>query len=201
MNMLSNTTFLRSRTVIHAGGASLLLVALLTYYCAVHRPLVTSAADDADRSQQLTELLDDSQSVFKENRAVSLELTSLTAQIDVIHQRIPTTAAESDYHAAVAQVAQQEGVQIIEHNRGQATTHVDCSELNVQLKCIGDYASICRFVDRLQKLPRIATVSQFTLQTVEGHTQYPVEISLVLYYGLRNRSNDSTTANSAEGTS
>jgi Tfp pilus assembly protein PilO len=201
MNRLINITLRCSRTVIHAGGAGLLLVVLLTYYYAVHRPLVTSADDDADRSRQLTKLLAASRSVFEENRAANNELSNLTTRINGIRGRIPATALESDYHAALALVAQQEGVQIIENKRGQATTHVDCSELSIQLKCIGDYASICRFVDRIQKLPRIATVSKFTLQTVEGHAQYPVEIGLALYYGLRNGSNDATATKSAEETS
>ena len=59
------------------------------------------------------------------------------------------------------------------------------SQVDLSLRCVGEYPNMCRFIERLEKIPRKSTVTQLIVQHVEGHIDYPFEIRIILYFGLQ----------------
>jgi hypothetical protein len=59
--------------------------------------------------------------------------------------------------------------------------------MHVTLKGEGSFASVCSFVDKLNKLTRLSKVKDLTLSAVEGGADYPMTATLVIYFALEGK--------------
>jgi len=169
---------------IHACGMVTVVLAALGYYYVVHAPLRSRADADGLRSQQLTGLLEGSKRSIHTHRQVHDQLREVSAAVERVRSHLPMNPEEGQFLAEAGKIADAEGLQIIDYRRGAAMAHPTHSHIELGLKCIGDYDGLCRFVDQLEKNPRISSVQEFTLQVVPGHEKLPFEIRFLLYYGL-----------------
>lgn len=177
----------RLKLAINLGGIVACFVTSLSYYSLIHKPLQEKAEADHQRVNQVRGLLGEAMKLRKQRAALSTEQRALEKLVAGVHERLPATAEDGEFLAVAAQVAEDEGLQIIDYQRGQATTKDGHSQIDLGLKCIGDYAGLCRFLTRLEEMPRVSNVTQLRLQTLPGKKLYPVEIRLVLYYGLETK--------------
>ena len=65
--------------------------------------------------------------------------------------------------------------------------------MQVTLKGEGSFASVCAFLDRLNKLTRLSKVKDLTLSAGEDSPDYPMTATLVIYFALQGKD-----ANSAQ---
>jgi len=175
------------KLAINLGGIFASLVISLTYYFQIHTPLEEQAEADHQRVEQVRDLLGEAVELRKQRATLLEEQQALEKLVEGVHERLPATADDGEFLAVAAQVAKEEGLQIIDYQRGQAALKEGHSQIDLGLKCIGDYAGLCRFLTRLEEMPRVSNVTQLRLQTLPGKSVYPVEIRLVLYYGLETK--------------
>ncbi len=55
------------------------------------------------------------------------------------------------------------------------------SQTEVDFRCLGSYASICRFLDQAEQLAKTTKLSKFQLGPASGFDQYPIQLTFVLY--------------------
>ena len=194
MNQSRHTGLAGTQLLLHGAGCAILVVVSLVYFLLVHRPMVLSRRADGERAAQLTSLVRQSPQVVKENRLVNEHLVSLHETIAQVRRHVPRTASEGSFLADVTRIAEQEGLRITDYRRGRSVSEATHSRIDLGLKCLGTYEGLCRFLNQLEQLPRVSTVTQLTLQSVDSQPPYPFEIRLVLYFDLA----DSTRNESAE---
>ncbi len=48
-----------------------------------------------------------------------------------------------------------------------------------------NYYGICGFLDSLARLPRVTTIEKLVLDAETTNERYPVDMTIVLYYGIQ----------------
>jgi Tfp pilus assembly protein PilO len=66
---------------------------------------------------------------------------------------------------------------------GQKTARDGIGQLSVSLQCEGSFASVARFLDAIQKLPRACYVSSLKIAAEEGTPLLRGDLGLLLLYG------------------
>ena len=185
MTLSNNSGSTGARLTVHAVGLGSLLVIALAFYFLAYRGQTQQRVEHEMRADQLVQLLNGSSRASQEYDDQQKLLTRLQKEIGNVRSHVPETADDGAFLTALSDIAEEENLQITDYRRSRSTTHASHSQLELQLKCVGDYESLCRFVDRVQAMPRITRVSHINLQSVAGSRSYPFEIRLVLYHGLR----------------
>ena len=122
-----------------------------------------------------------------EHQALTEQLADLRQRAKMIRQRIPDQPLEAEFLQQLTEIADSEGLTIRDYQRGSASVTSTHSQLEIRIEGEGDYAGLCGFLDRIARLPRVARV-QF-MQVLEPadaeQMMYPIDISLMLYFGVR----------------
>lgn len=170
--------------VIHLAGL-LTIVAVVGLYQVVVSALIAReqqeiASEAADKEQFLAQTDD----VRAEHKQLTERLEQLETNAVTMRFRIPEQPREAEFLKQVTQAADEEGLKIHKYERGTLDRKSTHAEFNVRLSCEGDYRAIVGFLDRLARLPRVATVQSMSLAAGTADT-YPFDLSLLLYYGAQ----------------
>ncbi len=138
-----------ARLAVHGLGFGLLALTAALFVFAVHRPLARARADHLQRSEQLAALLEGSGEVRRQNTALRQELKALNEQVQDVRARVPAYAEDGAFISQLAAAAEDEGVQLIDYRRGRAVETSAHSHIELDLKCVGTYAALCRFLNRV----------------------------------------------------
>jgi Tfp pilus assembly protein PilO len=112
-------------------------------------------------------------------------LADLEERAKAIRKRIPDEPQGAEFLRLLTSSADQEGVKILNFRTGAPAPQEGLSKLTLELTLEGDYPNLCGFFDRLARIPRVATVDKLNLEGLTESSQYPVEMTLVLYFGMR----------------
>ena len=152
MNSLfpNNRRLLRISVAV-AGGALWGMI-LLGYYSLVHCPIELRGEAQRDRINKLQVELNDNSNVYATNRKLKSTLGDLQEQIDTIRRRVPNEPLEAQFLSDATTIAEEERLDIIDFHRQAIDNFADYSEVEVVIRGQGSYDSICRFLDRVNKL-------------------------------------------------
>lgn len=115
-------------------------------------------------------------------RQAEQELQKGEAHARQLRERIPRVPDEAEFLGQLSRVAELTGLQIRDFRRGPVTVKESYSELRVDLTCSAKYAELCRFLEELDKLPRILTIDKLTVNVEENEKEYPIDLSLSVYF-------------------
>ncbi len=170
---------------IHALAALLLMAGVAIYLGWFYGPLQARAHRAQSQADQLKTLLRESDIVLARHGEVERELQELVAATTEMRRRIPAAPAVGDYLTSIGEIAAEEELYIQDYRQIAEVQHPVHSQIDLALKCEGGYRQLCRFMERLEKLPRVSRLSQLTLRSVPNEDRYAIEIRLVLYHGLQ----------------
>jgi len=168
---------------LHGLGAFVAAVVVPTVWWMTSAPLEFAHRDHAARTSELAELLERSNEVKAEHARLTAALQQFKADAVAIQQRIPAESLEAEFLAQLTETAQTEGVHILDYRPGVATARDEYSQMEIGLSCQGTYASLCRFVSRLEEMPRLAHLVALQIEGQPPASIYPAEMSLVIYFG------------------
>lgn len=171
--------------MFHAGGALSLVVGILSYHFVASALIKKRHEESRQRISELDVKLARGDQIRNDHRAFTTSLTQIEDRADSMRQRIPDLPHETEFLRQVSEAAQLEGLTVLDYQRVSTTTKETHSQLEVRLNCEGDYASICGFLDRMTKLERVATVERMLVTSTPGSEVYPLDLTLVLYFGAR----------------
>ncbi|MCH7726757.1 MAG: type 4a pilus biogenesis protein PilO [Planctomycetes bacterium] len=138
-----------------------------------------------ERIESLRQLLGEAGQVQKEHSNLTQTLKATERRATEIRQRIPDHPNEADFLKKITEAAEAKGLVISEYRRGVLRTEETHSQLDVQVIGEGSYRSICEFVDQVAALSRISKVKTLHINRIDNDQAYPVEITFVLYFGLK----------------
>lgn len=169
----------------HSVGVAVLIGGgVLAYYFAF-RPLAEAKADIVKRQVHSQELLDQGPSIEKRFLDLEERVEDLAVALDESADRVPATPEEAEFLAQVAQLAQMSELVIVDYRAGEVLTKEMHQEMTLALSTTGTYASICLFLEHLNKLPRLCRVAEVKVGTDQKGEIYPCEMTLTIYYGLK----------------
>ena len=103
----------------------------------------------------------------------------------MLQTRVPDKPQEAEFLADVSRLANELGLTIRDYQPGAALSEPSHTELQVDLVCSGNYASICGFLDRLSKLPRYSSVARLQVDADGKSPECSAKMSVILYYGVQ----------------
>lgn len=174
----------RMNWLVHLAGVLSLVAGGALYQAVVSTLIDREKREIAAESVEKEKFLAQAQDVRAEHKALTTRLEQLENNAVNMRQRIPEQPREAEFLKHVTQAADDEGLKILRYERGPIDRKPTHSEFTVRLSCEGDYRAVVGFLDRLAKLPRVATVRSMSL-TSGATTTYPFDLSLVLYYGAQ----------------
>ncbi|MFO0790602.1 MAG: type 4a pilus biogenesis protein PilO [Pirellulales bacterium] len=178
--------------MLHYAGVLATVLSVWAGYKYIHAPTVESINATSAQIDELMLSVQNATIIREQHRIVSAKLHEVTTQIANLQQRVPTNDDSGEFLNQLSQLAHDEQVSITAFNPEKPEPRAGYTEMYVTLKGTGSFRSICMFVDKLSKLPRLSKVKDFTLSADEGSTEYPLSATLVIYFGLRGNQAESS---------
>lgn len=172
--------------VIHSLGAVLCacLIGIVGYFIA--RPLAESRKTSTNEAIRLERLVHTNRQMYAELDALRQEFSIAEERANAIRRRIPTNREEAEMLENLSQLAKETRVTIKDYRRGEMTQNERFARMQVQLQCLGSFASICEFLSAINDLQRLTTIDSLQITTAEDPNRYPVNLTIALYQRLTN---------------
>jgi Tfp pilus assembly protein PilO len=173
--------------LLHYAGLLATVACAASGYSLVHAPAIEHVAATSAQIEELRLSVKNAPIAREHHQKVSAKLFAVRDRIAAIQRRVPQDAEAGTFLKAVTELATQEQLAIKDFHPEKPTSRNGFAEMQVTLKGIGSYASICKFLDRLSKLTRLSKVKDLTLSAADDAGQYPMTATLVIYFGLQGK--------------
>jgi hypothetical protein len=188
--MLPNKAIIDDETrrfgrILHYSGVLAGVVCATVAYSLVHAPTAKIIANTGLRIDELALSVENAPLIREQHRKVSQSLHEVEARIAAVRRRVPRHADGGAFLREVAQIADTEKLAIKDFQPATPTAKAGYAEMQVTLKGQGSYASICAFIDKLNKLTRLSKVRDLKLSAADGAAEYPMTATLIIYFGLQ----------------
>ena len=174
--------------LLHGIGVLCVLSTLFAYHFTFRRAFNKQQLEHRTKIVELQKSLRTKVAVRNEHARLNEALAELEELAKHVNARIPESAQEGEFLRQVSEAAQAESMEISNYQRGNRFERESHSELEVQFVCEGGYANICGFLDRLDKMSRVATIQRMELKADPDRSVYPVQFNLLLYFGIKKQS-------------
>jgi len=171
--------------LLHYAGVLITVVCATAAYTMLHAPTARAISDTSLKIQELLLSVENAPIIRQQHRKVSQTLRDVTERIEDVQRRVPRDADAGEFLKEISRIAAAERLAIQDFQPEKPTTKNGYAELQVTLKGQGSFATVCTFIDRLNKLTRLSKVKDLTLSAIDGAANYPMTATLVIYFGLR----------------
>ena len=182
--------------ILHYAGLLATVVCAAAGYAMLHAPTSRAMSETSLQIEELLLSVQNMPIIRDQHRKVSETLRVVTERIEQVQRRVPRDADAGEFLKEITRIASAERLAIKDFQPDKPANRNGYAELQVTLKGQGSFASVCTFIDRLNKLTRLSKVKDLTLSAVDGATDYPMTATLVIYFGLRG--NDAAVRRTAE---
>lgn len=162
-------------------GAAAVVLLVGCFYAVVFQPLDRRQDDSMTRLMQLDELLIRSGTEGREYRQLRDKLVDMQDSIAEVNLQLRDEQQEERVLADLNSIASSVGLEILEHQLGQSKMMSTHLEKEIELRCSGSYASICRFLEQAEKITKTTKLSRFELNEAKNSRSYPIQLTFVLY--------------------
>lgn len=173
--------------LLHYAGLLATVLCATASYSLLHAPTAHAIAETSARIEEIMLSVQNAPVIREQHRKVSDKLRQVTTRIADVRQRVPRDADAGEFLKEVTRIASAEQLAIKDFQPQTPASRNGYAEMQVTLKGQGSFASICTFVDRLNKLTRLSKVKDLTLSAEDDTTEYPMTATLVIYFGLRGK--------------
>jgi hypothetical protein len=144
----------------HAVGLAAALGSAAAGWVVLHRPLAAECA-------QLDTEADALERLWTRKRVLEAEHTRRHASLETeakllreVRDRLPASSSEAEFLALVGALARELNVELSDFRVGGVKAAGELSAVEVQASAEATYADLCRFLDRLDTLPRLCRVER-----------------------------------------
>jgi Tfp pilus assembly protein PilO len=117
----------------------------------------------------------------RELAVIDRRADALQQQIDKVRLRTPDDPGEAEFLEHVSDLAKRHGVEIHQHHVAAPASAAGRWQIEITLSCSGRYDGLCKFVDAVARLPRLANVTRLSVVAAESG-KYPLELTLAIYF-------------------
>ena len=173
--------------VLHYAGLLATVVCATAAYSLLNAPAARATSDTSMQIQSVLLSVQNAPIIRQQHRKVAETLQNVTTRIAEVQRRVPKDADAGEFLKQISKIASSERLAIKDFHPEKPSSKDGYAEMHVTLKGQGSFASICTFVDRLNKLTRLSKVKDLTLSAADGAIDYPMTATLVIYFGLRGK--------------
>jgi Tfp pilus assembly protein PilO len=170
--------------LLHYAGLLATVLCVAAGYSFVHAPSIDAIANNTARIEELKLSIQNAPIMRKQHRNVTEKLNEVRTRIADVQARVPRDADAGEFLKQVTQLASAEQLAIKDFSPQKPENRNGYAEIQITLKGVGSYASICSFVDRLSKLKRLSKVKDLTVSAEGDASEYPMTATLVIFFGL-----------------
>jgi len=174
----TNRLFVSSLHLVGAAAVGLLVV---VFCVLVYWPLEGRQADAVTRVGQLDALLLRAGSEGREYRGLRDKLASLETLVAETQAELTVENSETTVLERLNKIATDFELVVEDYEVGQTKRLMTHQETNVEFRCLGSYASICRFLEVAEKLTKTTKLAKFELNESKNFDGYPIQLTFVLY--------------------
>jgi Tfp pilus assembly protein PilO len=174
--------------LLHYLGLLAVVVLAATGYSLFHSPILEDISNAEERINELTLSVENAARIHEQHEKVSRLLAAVKERIANVQKRVPHEPSAGDFLKEVTQIAAEENLAVRDFQPGKPQARDGYTQMEVTLIGRGSYASVCTFFDRLARLPRLSKLQNLTLNAGGNATEYPMTVTLVIYYSLRAQS-------------
>lgn len=164
---------LRSYDVLlSAGLAAATLVVMAAICLAAYYPLGNRFRDVQAQAGELRDLVERTSEIARKHQALEERLTKSRQAAAELLERMPAAPRESDFLAQVSQLAERTGIEVADYHPGPVEQRENHHEMEVRVSTRGAYDALCRFLEQVDRLPRLSRLTQLEI-LVPGATAAP----------------------------
>jgi Tfp pilus assembly protein PilO len=171
--------------LLHYAGLLLTALCAMLGYSLLHAPTRHDIADTMVRIEEVLLSVQNAPIIHEHHRKVSETLSDVSTRIAEVQRRVPQDADAGAFLKEVTQIANAEQLAIKDFQPGTPSSQKGYAEMQVTLNGQGGFASICTFLERLDKLQRLSKVQDLTLSATDDATDYPMSATLIIYFSLQ----------------
>ena len=171
--------------MLHVAGAIITVVIAVVLYLALYAPLERRHVLVVVHTASLDALLDRASGVRGEHAKLSESLAEIMKRSEALHRRVPQEPREMEFLTQVTEAANDEHFKIRGYHPGTIINKQGYSQMEVTLGGEGTYYSICGFLDRIHRLPRMSSVVKMDIRSESPTKDYPITLTLVIYFNLK----------------
>ena len=189
---------------LHGAGCCVALVMTAAVYLTICRPLDQQASVLRRQIEGAEATIGEMERTRAQRDALQKRAQAVHDEIRMVLEQIPDSERESDFLAQLTDLADRVGLSILDFRPGATVERRDFSERIVDVAAEGNYASICRFLNELDGLPRLCSVVRMEVRGGGGEStgggaslvslakggqsngtgpMYPVAMKLRIYFG------------------
>ena len=178
-----NDPMKRLDCMLHGGGLAIVLSSACAAWCFVYRPLESARGAALARCDEISGLLESTDRLRAEQAELKHSLVEARQQEEALLARVPDDAREAEFLGQISRLAEDVGMELRDYRPGQVREQATCSAMEVALTCEGSYDAMCRFLDGLGRLPRLANLSRLDIDGSQSSGDYTALLKLVIYFG------------------
>ncbi|MFV2066246.1 MAG: type 4a pilus biogenesis protein PilO [Pirellulales bacterium] len=171
--------------LLHIAGVVSLAACGFGFHFSVSKLIAQQGRKNLVETVRLERVLKTADDTRNKHEQLTEDLAALERDAEKMRQRIPDQPQETEFLRQVAQAALGEELKILNWECGERREKETHTEFEIRLVCEGEYESICGFLDRLGHLSRVTTVQRMNVTARDGQRSYPLDMTLMLYYGAR----------------
>jgi len=175
----------KTRVFNHCAGTAGVVVTSLIAFCAwlcVIKPI--DAAIEWDRTRQMGahKCLDNRDDIAGEAARLRIERSGFESRLKELLDGIPESVQDSQFLGQVATLARDSELLLEQFRPGTIEKSGDYQQLEIELTASGTHASICRFLDGLQNLPRLCRVPELDIEASGEEQVFPVRLKVLVFF-------------------
>lgn len=182
MHILDRETRLRlTGWLLHGAGLLVLAAGGAAFHLVIAKAYRQRCDTNEAEAARLIKVLETSRETQQEHQRLKSELARLERNAETMRLRIPDQPQESEFLRQVAEAANDTQLHILHYERKSLVASTAYAQFDIRLSCRGGYESLCRFLDRLNHLPRATVIKKLDVNARDNPERYPVDMTLTLY--------------------
>ena len=139
---------------------------------------------ERDIAQRMS-MLENHDQLHSESQRLKGQIASVKQTLQSLHAKLPESPEESQFLSQLSECAMDTGMSLSDFRPGGITERPNSKDIDLRLRGTGSYASVCRWLDGLNKLPRIVRISHVAIAgpTMPGGDCL-LDIQLSLVFGV-----------------
>jgi len=170
---------------LHALGLLIAAGTAVAAHALLWVPLAEEVNEAGNQHTTVQAKFDGAMEARLEHRRLLTTLAKIERDAAALQRRIPEEPLEADFLAELTKAAQQVNLQIQNYQPGVVTVEPTCSQLEIVLSGVGSHRSICGFLDRLTRSPRLSRVLTLEIDSAADGGLYPVSMKLVIFFDVK----------------
>ena len=168
--------------VAHLVGLGCLVCVLSGFYFGVFKSIQAGRDSAGMRVEIFKAKLTEASSIRTRYTASQGELERLQESVSEVKQKVPDSPNEGEFLANVSKLASQHEIQIEDFRRLDSQLETDTPHITIFIEGQGSHQGICNFLESIHHLPRIALLTQLTIDPTIDNELYPIQLKYNLYF-------------------